>query len=318
MKINLGIDFGGSYVSIYKKGEGVIFKEPSLIAVKGSNSKYKITAIGNEAKNKQNKHNDVLVFSPFSEGLVKSVDYASLYLKNILLKLFKRVMFSKICCTLAIPCGTNLHQEKEYMQICSGLKINCLGTVRGAICSVISAKDNPHYPQLIVDIGGAKTDVAVVNGNSILHGATLGLGGTAMDNSIINAVEKKYDLIIDELTAEMIKNNIGSLYSNDTLNTEIIGIDIKTQTPRGCVVYSKEIRECLIPYFNEIVNVIKATFSEFSESELVPIVKNGILLTGGITGISGIEQFFSNKLGINATISEYADNSVILGLSKFV
>ncbi|MDD2445657.1 MAG: rod shape-determining protein, partial [Clostridia bacterium] len=213
---------------------------------------------------------------------------------------------------------TSLSQEKKYMQICSGLKINCLGTVRGAICSVISAKENPTYPQLVMDIGGSKTDIAVVNGNSILHGATLGLGGTSMDNSIINTVEKKYGLIIDELTAEMIKNNIGSLYSNDTLSMKIIGIDIKTQMPRGCTVYSKEIRECLIPYFNEMVKVVKATLSEFSESEILPIAKEGILLTGGITGISGVEQFFEKNLGINASISEYADSSVILGLSKFV
>lgn len=321
MKIQLGIDFGGSYVSICKKGESIVFKEPSLISVQGGNSKYRITAMGNNAKKNQSKiFENILVFSPFSEGLVKSVDYASLYLKYALSKIFKSIPYSKLNCLLALPLGISQEEEDKYIQVFTNAGIKSVKTVKSVICSGFASQINSanFYPMLIADIGGSKTDVAVINNKIILQGATLGLGGTSMDNSIVDTVRKKYKLEVDEITAEMIKENIGSLYSNDTLNIEVVGIDLSTQAPNSCVVYSKDIRESLIPYFEEIVKVIKATLADLSEETALAISKNELILTGGITGISGIEQYFSGTLGIKTAINEYAENSVIIGLSKLI
>ena len=318
MKIQLGIDFGGSYVSICKKGEGIVFKEPSLISVKGGNSKYYVTAMGNDAKKNQGKIFDkILVFSPFSEGLVKSVDYASLYLKFALSKIFNKVPYSKLNCTVSVPVGISQEEEGKYIQICTNAGIRNAKTIKAVLCSSQTILSN-YSPMLIVDIGGAKTDVAVISKNSVLQGATLGLGGNSMDSQIVEIVRKKYNLEIDEVTAEMIKKNIGSLYSNDTLSLEVVGIDLLTQAPNNSVIYSKDIREGLLLYFEEIVKVIKATLAELNEVDAKSISTSGLILTGGISGISGVEQYFSNSLGLKTVISEYAENSVIIGLLKLI
>lgn len=321
MKIQLGIDFGGSYVSICKKGEGIIFKESSLISVKGENSKYRVTTMGNNAKKNQGKiFDNVLVFCPFSEGLVKSVDYASLYLKYALSKIFKNVPYSKLNCTLSLPLGIPQEEENKYIQICTNAGIKNVKTLKAIICSGIASQINSKNSSafLIADIGASKTDIAVIKNNSILQGATLGLGGNFMDNSIVDTVRQRYNLEIDEVTAEMIKNNIGTLYPNDTLNVEVVGIDLTSQAPNSCVVQSKDIRESLIPYFQEIVKVIKTTLAELGEEDALSISKNGLILTGGIAGISGIEQYFSKELGLKTVISEFAENSTIIGLSKII
>ena len=320
MKLQLGIDFGGSYVSICKKGEGIVFKEPSLISVKGKNSKYHIIAMGNEAKkNKSKIFENTLVFSPFSESLVKSVDYASSYLKYALAKIFKSVPYSKINCTVAVPLGLSQEEENKYLQICDIAGIKNARTIKSIICTGISCRINSvNYPMLIADIGGSKTDIGIISNNSILQGATLGLGGTSMDNSIVEIVRKKYNMEIDEPTAEMIKRNIGSLYSNDTLKLEVVALDLSTEAPNSTVVYSKDIRESILPYFKEIVKIIKATLAELKEDEEELVFKNGLILSGGITGISGIEKYFADKLGLKTTINDYAENAVIIGLSRII
>jgi len=318
MKLQLGIDFGGSYVSICKKGEGIVFKEPSLISVKGKNSKYHIIAMGNEAKKNQSKiFENTLVFSPFSEALVKSVDYASSYLKYALAKIFKSVPYSKINCTVAVPLGLSQEEENKYLQICNIAGIKNARTIKSIICTGISCQINV-YPMLIADIGGSKTEIGIISNNSILQGATLGLGGTSMDNSIVEIVRKKYNMEIDEPTAEMIKKNIGSLYSNDTLKLEVVGLDLSTEAPNSTVVYSKDIRESILPYFEEIVKIIKATLAELKEDEEELVLKNGLILSGGITGISGIEKYFVDKLGLKTITNDYAENAVVIGLSKVI
>lgn len=318
MKIQLGIDFGGSNVSICKKGEGIIFKEPSLISVKSKNSKYQVTATGELAKKNQSKIiENTLVFSPFSEGLVKSIDYASLYLKYVLSKIFKIVPYSKLDCTLAVPCGVSKEEENKYVQVCTCAGIRNAKIVKSVICTGFSCLTK-RYPMLIADIGGSKTDIGIIDNKTILQGATLGLGGISMDNSIIEMVKTKYNLEIDELTAEMIKENIASLYVNDTLKMEVVGLDLSTEALSSIVVYSKDIRDCILPYFEEIIKVIKATLAELTPEESDLVLKNGLILSGGIAEISGIENFFSDKLGLKTKVNDYAENGVIIGLSKLI
>ncbi|MDD4408704.1 MAG: rod shape-determining protein [Clostridia bacterium] len=335
MKINIGVDFGGSFVSICKKGEGIVFKEPSLISVKGGNSNYEITAVGNEAKKNQNQIlEDILVFAPLSEGIIKSIDYAVYYLNYALSKTFKNVPFRKFSILMAVPCGISPEEEEKYNLICKKTGIRKSKMVKGVFCSysaqdifladgILCPKNQSNVsahknvgPKMIIDVGGAKTDVAVIDNGTLLIGTTLGIGGNAIDNSIINEVEKKYKIGIDESIAETIKNNIGSLYQNDTLTIEIVGLDIESQSPRNCIIYSKDIRTCLLPYFMEIAKVVKATLAELPQSIAEKIIRNRALLTGGVMGISGVERFLSKEVGIKCEISENNENSVILGLLK--
>jgi len=331
MKINIGVDFGGSFVSICKKGEGIVFKEPSLISVKGGNSNYKITAVGNDAKKNQNQiFEDVLVFAPLSEGIIKSIDYASYYLDYALSKPFKKIPFRKFSILMSVPCGISPEEKEKYNLICKKIGIKKSRTIESVFCSYsaqnislmdqfLDQKSQPIKnvgPKMIIDMGGAKTDVAIIDDDTLLVATTLGIGGNAIDNSIIKEVEKKYRIGIDESIAEMIKNNIGSLYQNDTLTIEVIGIDIENQTPRSCIIYSKDIRTCLLPYFMEITKIVKATLAELPQSIAEKVIRNKALLTGGVMSISGIERFLSQEIDIKCEICENNENSVILGLLK--
>ncbi|MDD4815591.1 MAG: rod shape-determining protein [Clostridia bacterium] len=321
MKINLGIDIGGSFVSIYKKGEGIVFKEPNLISVKGSNSNYSIIAMGTEAKKMQGKTaEDILTFSPVSEGTIKSVDYATLYLKYALSKLFNSLSFKNIEAMVAVPCGLDSNEIQKYEQVCIKAGIKKIHHILGTICSAIGAgkQVDTTNSYMLVDIGGSKTDIAVMNLLSIVKGATLGIGGKAIDNSIISTIKEKYDLLIGEATAENLKKNVGSLYKNDTLNMEVIGIDIQSKSPRGCVVFSKDIKDCLTTYFNEIVKVAKATIQECPPEISSDIINNQITITGGMSNLTGVEKFLSKELGISCEVSENSDNNTVLGLAKLL
>lgn len=321
MKIGLGIDIGGSFVSIYKMGEGIVFKEPNLISVKGANSNYSVIAMGLDAKKMQGKTaEDILTFSPVSEGTIKSVDYATLYLKYALNKLFKSIGFKNIECMISVPCGLSKVEIDKYEQVCIKAGIKKVHHILGTVCSAIGAgkQIDTTNSYMLIDIGGSKTDVAVMNLLSIVKGATLGLGGKAIDNSIISTIKEKYKILIGESTAENIKINVGSLFKNDTLNMEVIGVDIESKIPRTCIVFSKDIKECLTTYFNEIVKVAKATIQECPPEVSSDIINNQITISGGMANLTGAEQFLSKELGITTEIADNADNATILGLAKLL
>ena len=188
------------------------------------------------------------------------------------------------------------------------------------ICSAIGSGKNISSTKtnLVVNIGGANTDVAVINMNSIVKGATLGIGGRAVDVAIANAIAYNHGIVVGVSQCEKLKIEVGSLYKNDNLNMEITGVDVESKIPRSYIISSKDLLEVLEPFFNEIIRTIDVTITSLPPEISTDIINNGVLFTGGMSKINGLESYLRKNFKYPFKIVEDAENVSILGAGKLL
>ncbi len=295
MKTILAIDMGNSYISIFKKNCGIVLKEPNLIAVSGSNSNYKIIAFGNDAKKLQGKTaENVVIFTPISEGEVKSKEYLSAILKHFLEKL-NISKFSTIKAVVTIPCGITNEAKEAYKKACFMAGIDEVNLLPSVIAGAIGSGKNIKGEEttFVVSFGGGVTDVAVINLNSILKGGTLAVGGRALDVAIASSIAEKNKILVGVASAEKIKEEIGSLFENDTLNIEISGNNLSSKMPENVIVFSKDIRNKITDYIDNCLKLIETTLNLCPPEISSDISQNGIILIGGGAKIVGLCEYIS-------------------------
>ncbi len=318
----IAVDFGGSYTSIYKKDSGLVLKEPTLICAIMTENGYEVKAMGNEAKDIQGKtDNRTIVFSPVSEGVIKSPDYATILLKHFLDKIIpKKSFFSKVKCLVPCPTGITEEEKKDYLNVFQSAGIKDVIFVPRLICSAYGAGFNvfSNSANLIVDIGGVSTDIGVVNLGTIIEGATLAVGGKAIDAQIVRTVSQKYGVEIGLLSAQKLKEEIGSLYSNDTANMEVNGVDVKTKAPAGTLVYATDIKEAVLPLLLEITRIIETTLNILPPEISSDVAKNGVIITGGFADIAGLSKYLTKEIGLHVAVAENASNASIIGAGKLL
>ena len=320
MKTILAIDMGNSYISIFKKNCGIVLKEPNLIAVSGSNSNYKIIAFGNDAKKLQGKTaENVVIFTPISEGEVKSKEYLSAILKHFLEKL-NISKFSTIKAVVTIPCGITNEAKEAYKKACFMAGIDEVNLLPSVIAGAIGSGKNIKGEEttFVVSFGGGVTDVAVINLNSILKGGTLAVGGRALDVAIASSIAEKNKILVGVASAEKIKEEIGSLFENDTLNIEISGNNLSSKMPENVIVFSKDIRNKITDYIDNCLKLIETTLNLCPPEISSDISQNGILLIGGGAKLVGLCEYISKSINMPCTISDSPENATILGAGKLL
>ena len=171
---------------------------------------------------------------------------------------------------------------------------------------------------MVVNIGGTYTDIAVINMSNILKGATLSIGGKSIDASIVNYLAYKENLVIGLPTAETLKNDVGSLFENDTLNMEITGVDAKTKSPKNVIMHSYELRYAIEPFYNEILRAIDTTINTLAPEVVTDIINNKILVCGGCAKMQGLDKYFRQNLKYPVQISDDPDYITILGAGKLL
>lgn len=321
-EILIAVDFGGSFTSIYTKDSGLVLKEPTLICAIMTENGYEVKAMGQDAKDVQGKtDNRTIVFSPVSEGVIKSPDYATILLKHFLDKIVpKKSFFSKVKCLVPIPTGINEEEKQEYLNVFQSAGIKEVTFVPRLICSAYGAGLNvfSNSANLIVDIGGVSTDIGVVNLGTIIEGATLAVGGKAIDAQIVRTVSQKYGVEIGLLSAQKLKEEIGSLYSNDTANMEVNGVDVNTKAPAGTLVYATDVKEAVLPLLLEITRIIETTLNILPPEISSDVAKNGVIITGGFADIAGLAKYLTKEIGLHVSVAENASNASILGAGKLL
>ncbi len=319
MRFNYAIEIGGTNTGIFVRGQGYVLKEPTLVAVENNLDGYKVKAVGSEAKKLLWKTTDEIeVFNPVANGVIENFEYALIMLKDFLKKVEYKKGANVVC---LIPCGLSKEDKIKYYSLFDKLGFNEILLIPSVICSLVgmginvaSAKAN-----MIVDIGGGSTDIAVVNLGSILKGVTLGIGGKAIDIAIANSLALGNDGILIGLpTAERVKNEIASLYKNDTLNMEVMGLDIELNVPKSKIISCREIRRVVEAYLEEVVRTINVTINSLPPEISTDIIKNGVIFTGGVSKITGLDDFLKRNLNYNFTIFDDPENSAILGAGKLL
>lgn len=310
---------GGGYTCIYVKGEGLALKEPTLIAAEPTEDGYKVIALGNDAKKLVGKTKEnVEIFTPSASGEHSNYEYSVILLKHFLSKVgFKEYEDNAL---FIVPCGLSVREKENILNVCEGANMGYVELIPSVLCSCIGEGRNIDGSKvnMVVDIGGTATDIAAINMSSIIKGATVGVGGRNIDAAIVNFLAYTQELVIGLPTAEMLKNEVGSLYKNDTLNMEITGVDVRNKSPKTVVILSGDLQKAIEPFFSEIVRAIDTTINALPPEIVADIINNKILIVGGCAKIQGLDDYLRKHLNYPFEISEDVDNVTILGAGKLL
>ncbi|AEX85761.1 rod shape-determining protein MreB [Marinitoga sp. 1135] len=305
-KHDLGIDLGTATFIVYKKNEGVIINEPSVVAVdKLTNT---ITGFGSEVKAMVGKTPyGIEIIRPMQDGVIA---YPSLIeqLLRYFIKQAKTGFFpSKPNLVIGIPARTTDVERRAVKDAAEKVGANKAYLVLEPIIAAIGigldiTKPNGH---LIVDIGGGTTDIAVISLSGSVVSESIKFAGEIMDQEIIKYVKRKYKFLIGESTAEYLKKEIGKAHRDiETLELEVRGQDLATGMPSSRVINSDDIYEAIEDVLNDIIqktkNVLEITPPELSAD----ILKNGIYLAGGVAKLRGLAQLFEEKTGVTTNVAE--------------
>lgn len=318
----IALKLGSTVTTIYRDGEGMVLREPSLIATAGSIKSREVRAVGNAAKRLLGRTSDGLqVISPVSGGVIIDSELASLMLKHFLKKIQTRPKLLKdnIRAIVCVPLGINITERKTLEKVCYDAGINDVILMPAIICSAIGDNIKIDTPEgrLLVNIGGGTTNIAVMANNQIITGVSIDLGGTNITVAIERLIQEKYNLRVGEGSAEELKQNIASLHEDSNLTGEISGVDLDTKESRTITISSNEIRVILEHYYSKIIEAISSCISNCPPDIIKDISLDGIHLFGGGAYISGIEKFFRDKTGLEIKISENAKTD-IYGAAKLI
>lgn len=317
---SLAIKFGSVNTAIYRKGEGLVLKEPSLVCAKQVGNKYEIIAFGDEAKKLQGKTDDkTYIFSPIVEGKVKAKDYAVELLKFFLKKVKKFPFFGENAIVCVKSTLTSAEKE-EIISVFNECGIRKVALVPEIICDAYTCLQDISSSKtaFVLNVSGTTSEIALVNSFSIIKGGCLNLGGRNLDIEIANFIASKYNVTISVATAQKLKEEISSLYENDSQMYEIVGFDEEQKKPNRIVVSSEELFPIMQDFASKLVLLVETSINVCPPEILKDILSNGLYLCGGSSNIAGIAKFLRKKIGIDVTLIENNENSTILGAGKFL
>ncbi len=318
LEYKYAVEIGGANTKIYMKNCGFCLCEPTLVAAEPTSEGYKVIGYGKDAKSLMGKTNDsVEVFSPVINGVVKNYEYC----KELLIHLFKKVEFKrKDGVIVLVNVGLSKEEKMTYLNLLHNVGFKEVVLVPTVVCTCLGAGKNISSTKtnMIVNMGGANTDIAVINMNSIIKGATLGLGGRAMDVAISHTIAYNHGIIIGLGSAEALKNEVGSLFYNDTLNMEVTGVDIENKTPRSYIITSSDLLPVIEPFFDEVIKAVDVTITSLPPEISTDIINNGVIFAGGVSQIAGLDNYLKNKFRFPFSIASDAENVSILGAGKLL
>lgn len=319
MAFNLAIEFGGVNTLIYRKEQGLVLKEPSLICAANVGQQYEIKAIGFDAEKLQGKTNDsTYIFSPVVCGEIKSLEYTAEMLKYFFQKVEVR-KFPKESAIVLVPAGIGEEAKKDYIRSAklAGLGKVCLvPTV--VCCAYASGEVEQSKAKLCVHMGGTLTDVAAINMNTILKGCSIELGGRYLDIEIAQYVSKKYKVEISIASAKRLKEEIATLVEGDVRSANVIGIDESSGKPKQILISSEEIFPMLVSFIENVINAIETTLNVCPPEVAGDVAVEGIYVSGGLSSILGISKFLSKKLNMKVNIIPDGDNAPLIAAGKLL
>ncbi|WP_129408640.1 rod shape-determining protein [Marinitoga lauensis] len=305
-KHDLGIDLGTATFIVYKKGEGIIINEPSVVAVdKLTNT---ITAFGNEAKAMIGKTPyGVEIIHPMQDGVIAYPSLIEQLLRYFIKQAKTGFLPSKPNLVIGIPARTTDVERRAVKDAAEKVGANKAFLVLEPIIAAIGigldiTKPNGH---LIVDLGGGTTDIAVISLSGSVISESIKLAGEAMDTEIIKYIKRKYKFLIGEATAEFLKKEIGKAHKDvETLEIEVRGQDIASGMPSSRVINSDDIFEAIEGVLDEIIQKTKTVLENTPPELSADILKNGIYLAGGTANLRGLAQLFEEKTGVKTEVAE--------------
>lgn len=304
----LGIDLGTANTLVYMKNKGIILNEPSVIAINKDTSE--LLKVGKEAKKMIGKTpSNIVAIRPLKEGVIADYNVAMTMLKYFINSSIGGVSFLKPVVVVGIPTDASQVERNALKEAALDAGANRAFLIEEAMATAIGAGLDVEEPSgnMIVDIGGGTTEIAVISLGNIVVSKSIRVAGDMIDQEIVNYIKSRYNMIIGEKTAEKIKVEIGNVFDCNEFNNlsmEVIGLDVLTGLPRSLIISGSEIRNAIKTPINRIVENIKLAIEETPPELLYDIVNRGIFLAGGGAMIKGIKDLLEKETLIRVVIAD--------------
>lgn len=315
---DLGIDLGTATTLVYAKGKGIVLFEPSVIAIhKGSNS---ILAVGNEAKEMLGRTPASIVATrPLKDGVITDFEATEAMLRYFINKANGRRKLIRPRVVIAIASGITEAEKRAVKESATEAGAREVYLIEQPMAAAIGAGLPVQTPggNMIVDIGGGTSEVAVISLAGIVECQMIRIAGDEMNEAIIQHMKDKHNLMIGERTAEDVKIKIGSAFPQEEETTmQVKGRDLVAGLPKTLTISSEEVREALKPPIDAILKVIRETLERTPPELAADLVDKGIVLAGGGSCLKGLDKLIAEKTGLPVTMAEDPFTAVAVGAGK--
>ena len=318
---DLAIDLGTANTLVFLKGKGIIVQEPSIVVINRQTGK--VEAVGKRAKDMLGKTPaSVVAIKPMRDGVIADFEIAEKMLDYFIKKSTNnRGFLIRPRIVIGIPTGITQVERRAVKDVALRAKASEVFLIEQPMSASVGADLPISEPMgnMIVDIGGGTTDIAVISLNGIVFNYSIRIAGNEMDEAIIQYLKKKYNLLIGERTAEIVKMEIGSAYPLDEpMTMEIKGRDLGEGIPKTIVVDDQEIREAMENVVSAIVNAVKIALEKTPPELSADIIDRGIILTGGGSLLKNVDKRLREETKLPVFITEDPLTAVVLGAGKML
>ncbi len=316
---DLAIDLGTANTLVYVKGKGIVLGEPSVVAVRTDNRmKNKVLAVGLEAKNMLGRTpGNIVAIRPMRDGVIADFEVTEAMLRHFIQKVHNRRTFVRPRIIIAVPSGITQVEKRAVRESAESAGAREVFLIEEPMAAAIGAGLPITEPtcNMVVDIGGGTTEVAVISLAGIVYSRSLRVAGDKMDAAITQYIKRKYNLLIGERTSEIIKTTIGNAYPDpdDVSTIEVKGRDLVSGIPKILAIDSEEIRESISEQIDAIVETVKIALEQTPPELAADIVDRGIVLTGGGALLKNLDRLIREESGLPITVTEDPLSTVAKG-----
>jgi rod shape-determining protein MreB len=315
---DMGIDLGTATTLVYVKGEGVVLCEPSAVAVERDTNR--VLAVGEEAKRMLGRTpGNIVAIRPMKDGVIADFEITEAMLRYFIKKVHHRHVLVRPRIVIAIPSGITEVEKRAVKDSAERAGAREVFLIEEPIAAAIGVGLPIQEPigNMIIDIGGGTTEIAVISLAGIVFSKSIRIGGDEMNEAVIEYLKKSYNLMIGERTAEDIKIKIGSAYPmEEEMSLEVKGRDLVAGLPKTVTITSEEVREALQEPLRAILEVAKISLERTPPELAADLIDHGIVMAGGGSLLRGLDKLIAEETGLPVFIAEDPLTAVANGTGK--
>src|SRR6058998_807529 len=320
LSADMAIDLGTANTLVYVKGRGIVLNEPSVVAIASVKGRKQVLAVGEEAKLMLGRTpGNIQAIRPLRDGVIADFEVAEEMIKHFIRKVHNRRSFASPLIIVCVPSGSTAVERRAIQESAESAGARKVLLIEEPMAAAIGAGLPVTEPSgsMIVDVGGGTTEVAVISLGGIVFSRSVRVGGDKMDEAIAQFIKRKYNLLVGERTAELIKITIGSAYPSDEVQTmEIKGRDLVAGVPKTVVITDEEIRDSLLEPINQIVEAVRLSLERTPPELASDIVDRGIVLAGGGALLRNLDILLREETSLPVMMADDPLTAVVMGAGK--
>ncbi len=318
---DLAIDLGTANTCVYVRGQGIVLREPSVVAVKkDARGNNRVLAVGQDAKRMLGRTpGNIEAIRPMKDGVIADFEVTEAMLRHFIAKVHNSRRMVRPRIMVCVPTGITQVEKRAVKESAESAGAREVSLILDPMAAAIGADLPIQEPtsNMVVDIGGGTTEVAVISLSGIVYSRSVRVGGDKMDEAIMTHIKRKYNLLIGEPTAEDIKIKIASAFPMDPeQQLEVKGRDLVTGIPQSIIITSEEVRKAISEQVDSIVQAVRIALEQAPAELAADIVDRGIVLTGGGALLKGLDQLLREETSLPITVVDDPLSTVVVGTGR--